>query len=221
MDAVTPAEMAQETRAIEFTGTMREYLPIVATNALLTLVTLFVYRSWAKARSRRYLWSRTRFIDDDLQWTGTGVEMFVGFILVALMVGAAYLLINIGLPALAIREGVLAGFLAVMGVYAAGIFLYALARFRGLRYRLARTWWRGIRGGSDDGGWSYGRKAIGYYSCRSSPWASPIRGRRQNCGTNVGTRCRSDRTSSKRTLIRRTRGVLSSFSGARLLWAMP
>jgi uncharacterized membrane protein YjgN (DUF898 family) len=43
------------------------------------------------------------------------------------------------------------------------LYLYGVARFRGLRYRLSRTWWRGIRGGSDDGGWVYGRKAVGYY----------------------------------------------------------
>ncbi|WP_398286827.1 DUF898 family protein [Sphingomonas daechungensis] len=44
-----------------------------------------------------------------------------------------------------------------------GFFLFGLARFRAIRYRLSRTWWRGIRGGSNDGGWNYARKAIGYY----------------------------------------------------------
>ena len=76
MDAPTSAA-ADSGRAIEFTGTLREFIPIAATNTLLTIVTLFIYRSWAKARERRYLWSRTRFIDDELQWTGTGLEMFL------------------------------------------------------------------------------------------------------------------------------------------------
>jgi uncharacterized membrane protein YjgN (DUF898 family) len=163
MDAITPASAVEETRAIEFTGTLREYLPIAATNALLTLVTLFVYRSWAKARTRRYLWSHTRFIDDQLQWTGTGMEMFVGFIVVGILLGSVLFAFQFGLPALAIRFGTIAAVIALVGVYLCGMFLYGLARFRGLRYRLSRTWWRGIRGGSDDGGWNYGRKAIGYY----------------------------------------------------------
>src|SRR5690349_19009686 len=117
MDAITPAPAAQEARAIEFTGTMREYLPIVATNALLTIVTLFIYRSWAKARSRQYLWSHTRFIDDELQWTGSGVEMFVGFVIVAMSLAAAGVIIQIGLPALALREGAGIAFLALMAIY--------------------------------------------------------------------------------------------------------
>lgn len=55
--------------AFEFTGTWRDYLPIALSNLALTIVTLGFYRFWAKARERRYLWSRTRFIDDKLEWT--------------------------------------------------------------------------------------------------------------------------------------------------------
>jgi uncharacterized membrane protein YjgN (DUF898 family) len=58
--------------AFRFTGTWTEYLPIALTNLALTIVTLGIYRFWATARTRRYLWSRTRFADDTLEWTGTG-----------------------------------------------------------------------------------------------------------------------------------------------------
>ena len=60
----------QDGRAIRFTGNWREYLPIAATNVLLIIVTLGIYRFWAAARQRRYLWSRTEVIDDRLEWTG-------------------------------------------------------------------------------------------------------------------------------------------------------
>jgi len=161
MDAITSAP-ADDRRAIEFSGSLKEFLPIAISNFALTVVTLFIYRSWAKARERRYLWSRTRFIDDQLQWTGTGMEMFIGFIVVSLLLGTVYLAISFGLPALAARFGT--GIFAILiPIYFAGFYLYGLARFRALRYRLSRTWWRGIRGGSDDGGWRYGFKAIGYY----------------------------------------------------------
>jgi uncharacterized membrane protein YjgN (DUF898 family) len=138
-------------------------VPIAATNALLTLVTLFIYRSWAKARSRRYLWSRTWLIDDELVWSGTGKEMFVGFIVGIVFLAIAGLAINLGLPALAIRAGPLPAVGALAALYLAGFFLYSIARYRALRYRLTRTWWHGMRGGSDKAGWAYGRKAIGYY----------------------------------------------------------
>jgi uncharacterized membrane protein YjgN (DUF898 family) len=42
-------------RSIRFTGNWREYLPIAATNALLIICTLGIYRFWAAARQRRYL----------------------------------------------------------------------------------------------------------------------------------------------------------------------
>ena len=37
-------------RAIRFTGNWREYLPIAASNVLLTIVKLGIYRFWAAAR---------------------------------------------------------------------------------------------------------------------------------------------------------------------------
>jgi uncharacterized membrane protein YjgN (DUF898 family) len=163
MNELASVDAAGELPSIQFTGTMREFLPIAVSNLLLTIVTLFVYRSWAKARERRYLWSRTRFIDDTLEWTGTGKEMFIGFIVVALLLGVIWLIFSFGLPAIAARFGPVAGIGTLLAFYIGGMFLYGLARFRALRYRLSRTWWRGIRGGSNDGGVTYGRKAIGYY----------------------------------------------------------
>ena len=50
MDGMTAPAAAGVDRAIRFTGNWREYLPIAATNALLTIVTLGVYRFWATAR---------------------------------------------------------------------------------------------------------------------------------------------------------------------------
>ena len=66
MDAPTTSP-ADHGRAIQFTGSWREYLPIAVTNLLLTVVTLGIYRFWALARERRYLWSRTRLINDELE----------------------------------------------------------------------------------------------------------------------------------------------------------
>jgi len=53
MDAYTSAAAAGPDRAVRFTGSWREYLPIAATNALLIICTLGVYRFWASARQRR------------------------------------------------------------------------------------------------------------------------------------------------------------------------
>jgi uncharacterized membrane protein YjgN (DUF898 family) len=175
MDAMTSVEPE---RAVRFTGTWREYLPIAATNVLLTIVTLGVYRFWATARQRRYLWSRTEVIGDRLEWSGTGKEMFIGFLIVMAVLIPFFLFIQFLFPAMVARgkEGAAAGIFTLF--YIALIYLGGFARFRALRYRLSRTWWRGIRGGSNDPGWNYGGEYLGRVALSAMtffvlwPWAA-------------------------------------------------
>lgn len=142
--------------AFAFEGNWRDYAPIAFTNLLLTIVTLGLYRFWATTRTRRYLWSHTRFIDDRLEWTGTGKELFVGFLMVIVIVGLPFLFIQFGAQALILQgRGGLAALLTFASVLTIS-YMVGLARFRALRYRLSRTWWHGIRGGSDDQGFGYG-----------------------------------------------------------------
>ncbi|MBP6030869.1 MAG: DUF898 domain-containing protein [Sphingobium sp.] len=142
--------------AFAFEGSWKEYAPIAFSNLLLTIVTLGFYRFWATARTRRYLWSRTRFIDDQLEWTGTGIELFKGFLMVLVLLGLPFLFLQFGVQALVIRGmGGIAALLAISSVLIV-FYLVGVARFRALRYRLSRTYWHGIRGGANDGGWKYG-----------------------------------------------------------------
>lgn len=169
---------ADDDRAIQFTGNWREYLPIAATNALLIIATLGIYRFWAAARQRRYLWSRTRVLDDTLEWTGTGKEMFVGFLIVLAFLIPFFLFFQFLFPALVARgkEAAAGGifFLFYIGL----AYLGGVARFRALRYRLSRTWWHGIRGGSNDPGWNYGGEYLGRHALSVMtlfimfPWAA-------------------------------------------------
>jgi uncharacterized membrane protein YjgN (DUF898 family) len=164
-------------RAIRFEGNWREYLPIAATNALLIIVTLGVYRFWATARQRRYLWSRTHIIDDRLEWTGTGKEMFIGFLIVIAIMLPFYLFFQFLFPALVARgkESAAGGILGLF--YLILFYLGGFARFRALRYRLSRSWWHGIRGGSDDPGWNFGGEYLGRHLLSAMtmfimlPWA--------------------------------------------------
>lgn len=145
----------------EFEGNWREYLPIAASNLLLMLVTLGFYRFWATARERRYLWSRTRLLGEPLEWAGSGKEMFVGFLVAMLFFIPLVLFLNFGMQALILRghvaAGVLGGFAAMLALF----YLLGVAKFRAVRYRLSRSYWRGIRGGSDDPGWNYGAQTLG------------------------------------------------------------
>ena len=155
---------AGDDRAIRFTGNWREYLPIAATNALLIICTLGIYRFWATARQRRYLWSRTQVIDDALEWTGTGKEMFIGFLIVIAVLAPFFLFIQFLFPALLARGKLDAAGGVFFLFEIALIYLGGFARFRATRYRLSRTWWHGIRGGSDDPGWNFGGEYLGRYA---------------------------------------------------------
>lgn len=142
--------------AFGFDGTWREFAPIAFTNLLLTIVTLGIYRFWATARERRYLWSRSRFVDERLQWTGTGLELFIGFMLAMLLFALPFFLLTQVAQALMLRGQEALGLAVTLGSFLTIFYLTGVARFRALRYRLSRTRWRGIRGGSDDPGLTFG-----------------------------------------------------------------
>ena len=48
-------------------------------NILLTIVTIGLYRFWAKTRIRQYLWNHLEVEGDRLEYTGTGKELMLGF----------------------------------------------------------------------------------------------------------------------------------------------
>ncbi|MBX7532853.1 DUF898 domain-containing protein [Qipengyuania sp. 1XM1-15A] len=149
-------ENMQADSAFGFDGTWQDFAKIALPNLLLTIVTLGIYRFWATTRERQYLWSHTRFVDERLEWTGTGKELFVGFVLVMLLFALPVFGIQFVSQALVMRgyeaAGVLLGMLPLFAIF----YLTGLARFRALRYRLSRTRWRGIRGGSNNQGLGYG-----------------------------------------------------------------
>ncbi len=142
--------------AFVFEGNWREFARIALPNLLLTIVTLGIYRFWATTRERRYLWSRSRFVDEHLEWAGTGKELFFGFLIVFVLFGIPYFGLSFVAQALIARGyealGASLSFAALIAIF----YLLGVARFRALRYRLSRTRWRGIRGGSDNNGFVFG-----------------------------------------------------------------
>jgi uncharacterized membrane protein YjgN (DUF898 family) len=150
-----------------FTGSWRDYLPIALSNFVLTIVSLGLYRFWAKARERRYLWRHTIFVDEPLEWTGNGRELLLGFLFAIAILSPLLLFVRFGYEVMTLRGHKLGAALVLLLVYVALVYLRGLGRLRGLRYRLSRTSWRGIRGGSPQPGFRYGlsylwRTVLGY-----------------------------------------------------------
>jgi uncharacterized membrane protein YjgN (DUF898 family) len=145
-----------------YSGRALQILPIVLGNLVLTFLTLGIYRFWAKTRIRRYFISRVSFLGDPLEYTGTGMELFKGFLIVlAILVP---LLIGIGtIQHFLFAPGAnpLGAVLFQIGYMLFLAFLYYAAMYRAQRYRLSRTSWRGIRGGQQGSALVFALSAIG------------------------------------------------------------
>jgi uncharacterized membrane protein YjgN (DUF898 family) len=127
--------------------------------SLLTVLTLGLYRFWMTAKLRGHYWQAIRIQGDPLEYTGTGLEKLLGF-LMALIILAVYLgLVNVILTfiGLSFFSG---NQLALQISILAAIPLFFFAEYRARRYIMARTRWRGIRFGMGDGAWSYTLKAV-------------------------------------------------------------
>jgi uncharacterized membrane protein YjgN (DUF898 family) len=126
---------------------------VVLGNFFLTIVTLGIYRFWAKTRIRRYFWSNITILGEPLEYTGTGRELFVGFLIVvailAPLVVAYYVLKRILLGNIGATLALLVTYLVVLFV------LIHIAVFRARRYQLTRSAWRGIRAGQTGSTWGY------------------------------------------------------------------
>ena len=141
--------------AVEFDGDWKDFIPVALTNTFFNIITLGIYRFWATTRERKFFWSNTRVIDDQLEWSGTGLELFFGFLVALVLLGLPLLTLNLVAQG-AILQGApfIAGALGV-GIYILLLAIVGLAVFRGLRYRLSRTSWHGIHGGTDNPGFAY------------------------------------------------------------------
>jgi uncharacterized membrane protein YjgN (DUF898 family) len=130
--------------------------------AILTVLTLGFYRFWMITSLRRHYWNSIRIQGDPLEYTGTGLEKILGF-LVAIIILAVYLgLVNLGLTfiGLSFFEG--NPFALQISIFAA-LPLIFFATYRARRYIMARTRWRGIRFGMDNGAWGYTVRALWYW----------------------------------------------------------
>ena len=143
---------------------------LVMKTSFLTLITLGIYRFWAKTRIRKYLWSGTAAGQDSFEYTGTGLEKFLGF-LVAIVILAIYLgivqmiLLFFGLSLMAdatTTAGKIAQIASIYISFFAVIPLILFAKYRARRYKMARTRWRGIRFGMDSAAWGFVWRAIAH-----------------------------------------------------------
>lgn len=153
-----------------YTGLKAPLFRLALVNGLLTLVTLGIYRFWAKTKVRKYVWSSVEIGGERPEYTGTGLEKFLGF-LVAVVVLAVYLgLIQIVLFYFGLHfvfePKTQAEILMQMATFYISFFaivpLMLFARYRSRRYLMARTRFLGIRFGMDKPAWGYVWRALAH-----------------------------------------------------------
>ena len=136
-----PSPIVAPVPHLAFDGRFGSFGRLVFGTNLLTLVTLGFYRFWATTRRRRYLWSHVALGGDRLEYTGTGRELFLGFLFGALVLGLSYGAFRI-LSVAAAGDGVAEIAVGVMGVFGLAT-LYMVAAFYQRRYLMSRSRWRG------------------------------------------------------------------------------
>lgn len=160
----------QQTLPARYTGTRGPLFWLAFKTAFLTLITLGIYRFWQKTRLRRYVWSSVDLSGDRFEYTGTGLEKFLGFLL-AIVFLAVYLgllqllLFFVGLnvfvdPETATPTQILRQVIAIYISFFAVLPFILFAVYRARRYKLARTRWRGIRFGMMKNPWGYVWRAL-------------------------------------------------------------
>lgn len=162
--------------SIDYSGRGGELAGITVANTLLTILTLGIYRFWAKTRVRRYLWSHVSFHDSPLEYTGRGIELFLGFIVALIILTPLIVVPSYIIPLLDLGLAVSIGFSVFQGVVV--LLLVQVAFYRAWRYRLSRTQWRGVRAGLDGSSFVYAQRAFLWTLASvatlglASPWAN-------------------------------------------------
>ncbi len=139
---------------IRFLGQRRAYWRLLMRGALLLMVTLGIYRFWLATDVRRFLWANTEIAGESLEYTGTPLELLIGFLVaiaILIPVYAGFFLAALDLGTIGQLSGVMAfAGLGVLGQYAV---------YRARRYRLTRTVYRGLRFHQEGSAWAYALRA--------------------------------------------------------------
>ena len=117
---------------IRFTGSGSEYFRIWIVNLLLSIVTLSLYRPWAKVRRLKYFYANTLVDGHAFDFHGNPKKMLRGYLLVGLM------LVSYS------AAGQFSATAALVALVILAVLWPALLR-ASMQFRLANTSWRGLR----------------------------------------------------------------------------
>jgi uncharacterized membrane protein YjgN (DUF898 family) len=130
----------RQTDRVAFLGKNGPYWRLMIWGTLLQALTLGLYRFWLFTDMRRYLWSNTVVDGESLEYTGTPVELLLGFLIAIGILIPVYAMIFVG----TLELGMVSRFSSLLGLAVFALF-GKYATYRARRYRLTRTVLRGVR----------------------------------------------------------------------------
>ena len=143
---------------VRFLGQRRSYWRLLIRGAVLLMFTLGIYRFWLATDVRRFLWSNSEIAGEALEYTGTAVELLLGFLIAIAILIPVYA----GIFLAALDLGTLGKISGIVG-FAALAFLGQYAIYRARRYRLTRTIYRGVRFHQGGSAWGYAFRAVAWW----------------------------------------------------------
>ena len=170
--ASATAYPAPDMGKVRFLGKEASYRRLLTRGALLLICTLGIYRFWLTTDIRRFLWGNTEIAGDHLEYTGTALELLVGFLIaiaILLPINILFFLAALDLGLIGRLSGVTAFMLlALLGQFAI---------YRARRYRLSCTVYRGVRFYQTGSAWAYAFYALMWWALialtvgLAYPWA--------------------------------------------------
>lgn len=145
-----------------YDGKLGELYALYLRHLAMMLLTLGWSRFWGRTRIRRYVWNHLSVLGDRFEYRGRGRELLIGFLLALLVIGGwAGLMYGVWRYVLHEKPFAAVGLfdLFSLSVVLIGFPLAYVGHYAGLRYKLSRTRWRGIRCGMTGSAWRYGATA--------------------------------------------------------------
>ncbi len=139
--AVQPPPESYEELAFGQDIALKPFALLSLKNAGLNLITLTLYRFWARTEVRRRLWARVSLNGEAFEYTGRGIELFIGFLIALGTVGVPFLALAFALQFLPPVVFVP----LILLLYVVFFILLGAAISLAFRYMASRTIWRGIR----------------------------------------------------------------------------
>ena len=158
-----------------------EYVPrpglfkMTLINLVLNILTLSIYRFWGKTNVRKHIWSCIHVNGEPLEYTGTGMELFKGFLFVFGLFILPFVIVNAVLKLnFGNQHPIVLGTNFMFGLFV--YVMYGFAIYKARKYQLTRTLWRGIRGNLVGSAMTYSITYFGSIMAKGASlgWATPV-----------------------------------------------